>query len=90
MSKIFLPVNRTQIEKNVLDLLNNNQLMNYNTINSPRAVGDAVQIFLENNIENCFPQGLVTNINTTFARRSMADFAFDDEEGMYYIIGRTI
>jgi hypothetical protein len=86
MSKIFLPTNRIQIEKNVLDLLNNNQLMNYNTINSPRAVGDAVQTFLENNISKCFPHGLVTNINTTFARRSMADFAFEDADGQYYII----
>jgi hypothetical protein len=61
--------------------------MNYNTINSPRAVGDAVQTFLENNIEKCFPKGLVvTNINTTFARRSMADFAFEDADKRYYII----
>jgi len=86
MSKVFLPENRRVIEKNVVDLLNNNQLMNYNTVNSPRAVGDAVQTFLEGNIAKCFPTGLVSKFNTTFARRSMADFAFEDNDGAYCII----
>jgi hypothetical protein len=86
MSRILLPENRKIIEGNIVGLLNDNQLMNYNTINSPRAVGDAVQTFLESNISKCFPSGLVKNINTTFARRSMADFAFEDTEGGYYII----
>jgi hypothetical protein len=49
--------------------------MNYNTVNSPRAVGDAVQSLLEKSISQCLPNNLVTKIDTSFARRSMADLA---------------
>ena len=60
--------------------------MNYNTVNSPRAVGDAVQGFLEKNISHCLPKELISKINTSFARRSMADLAFEDNSGNYYIV----
>jgi len=85
-SKLFLTENRTNIENTIINLLNSNQLMNRNTVNSPRAVGDAVQDFLENNISQCLPSKLVTNINTSFARRSMADLAFEDTNKNYYIV----
>jgi hypothetical protein len=85
-SKLFSNKIRQGIENTVVDLLNSNQLMNYNTINSPRAVGDAVQNFLENNISQCLPKNLVTKINTSFARRSMADLAFEDTSGNYYVV----
>jgi len=85
-SQLFIPETRKKIENTVIKLLNNNQLMNFNTINSPRAVGDAVQNFLENNISNCLPKKLVTNINTSFARRAMADLAFEDTNSNYYVV----
>jgi len=85
-SKLFLAENRQKIENTVINLLNGNQLMNYNTVNSPRAVGDAVQGFLEKNISQCLPNDLVTKINTSFARRSMADLAFEDTTGNYYVV----
>jgi hypothetical protein len=85
-SELFLPKSRQKIEKTVISLLNNNQLMNYNTVNSPRAVGDAVQGFLEKNISQCFPNKLITKINTSFARRSMADLAFEDINENYYVV----
>jgi hypothetical protein len=65
-SILFLTDNRQKIEDTVINLLNTNQLMNYNTVNSPRAVGDAVQGFLEKNISQCLPSNLVTKINTSF------------------------
>ncbi|MDR2796146.1 MAG: hypothetical protein LBB47_05485 [Spirochaetaceae bacterium] len=85
-SKLFIPEIRNSIEHTVVTLLNGNQLMNYNTVNSPRAVGDAVQGFLEKNISKCLPKKLVTKINTSFARRSMADLAFEDITGNYYVV----
>lgn len=85
-SELFTTKSRQNVENAVVDLLNTNQLMNYNTINSPRAVGDAVQGFLENNISQCLPKNLVTNINTSFARRAMADLAFEDINGNYYVV----
>jgi hypothetical protein len=85
-SELFAPKNRQKIERTVVKLLNDNQLMNYNTVNSPRAVGDAVQGFLEKNISKCLPNKLVTKINTSFARRSMADLAFEDTNENYYVV----
>jgi hypothetical protein len=85
-SKLFIPETRKTIEQTVITLLNGNQLMNYNTVNSPRAVGDAVQGFLEKNISKCLPKELVVKINTSFARRSMADLAFEDVTGNYYVV----
>jgi hypothetical protein len=85
-SKLFTPEIRETIETTVIALLNSKQLMNYNTVNSPRAVGDAVQGFLEKNISKCLPKELVTKINTSFARRSMADLAFEDVTGNYYVV----
>jgi len=85
-SKLFATKIQRKIEDTILNLLNNNQLMNYNTVNSPRAVGDAVQSFLEKNIYQCLPNDLVTKINTSFARRSMADLAFEDINENYYVV----
>jgi hypothetical protein len=85
-NKLFKQKIRETIENTVIALLNGNQLMNYNTVNSPRAVGDAVQGFLEKNISKCLPQELVAKINTSFARRSMADLAFEDIVGNYYVV----
>jgi hypothetical protein len=65
VSELFLTENRQIrqiIEKTVIKLLNDNQLMNYNTVNSPRAVGDAVQGFLEKNISQCLPKKFITKI----------------------------
>jgi len=85
-SKLFAQEIRNTIENTAVTLLNNSQLMNYNTINSPRAVGDAVQGFLEKNISKCLPNELVGAVNTSFARRSMADLAFEDITKNYYVV----
>jgi hypothetical protein len=85
-SELFIPETRERIESTVVGLLNDTQLMNYDTVNSPRSVGDAVQGFLEKHISECLPQKLVLKINTSFARRSMADLAFEDVAGNYYVV----
>ena len=86
MSKVFEKNIRKQIEFNVVQKLNSVKLMNSITVNSPRAVGDAVQEYLETNFASCIPHNIVDNFNSSFARRSMADFAFTDVEGKYYVI----
>jgi hypothetical protein len=85
-SQLFLLGNREKLERYVVDLLNSHQLMNYNTVNSPKAVGDAVQGFLKKNISRCLPKELILKINSSFARRSMADFAFENISGNYYVV----
>ena len=85
-SIVFQNKNRQTIEQNVISLLNSKSLMSKNTLNSPRAVGDAVQAFLEDNFERCIPDNISKNINTSFARRAMADLAFEDVDNKYYIV----
>jgi hypothetical protein len=85
-SPLFEDATRELIESNVIELLNGHQLMNKSTVNSPRAVGDAVQLFLETNFPQCIPTGIVQDFSAAFARRSMADFAFTDKEGRYFVI----
>jgi len=89
-SELFTTKNRRKIETAVINLLNSNQLMNRNTVNSPRAVGDAVQSFLESNIDQCLPKKLIAKINSSFARRSMADLAFDDTNEKIFSIQKYI
>lgn len=86
MKNLFTKDNRFYIEKNIISKLNNVTLMNPNTINSPRAVGDAVQAYLEENFLQCVPKDLIIDFNSSFARRAMADFAFTDKLGNYYIV----
>lgn len=86
MSKVFTKITREQIESNVIQRLNNVTLMSKATANSPRAVGDAVQEYLETNFVNCIPNGIVREFNSSFARRAMADFAFTDVDNKYYVI----
>ena len=86
MNKVFNLSTRTQIQNNVLSNLNNVTLMSKSTLNSPRAVGDAVQEYLETNFEKCLPSGVVKEFESTFARRAMADFAFTDVDDNYYVI----
>ena len=86
MNKIFDLRIRTEIQKKVISELNSVTLVNKNTLNSPRAVGDAVQEYLEVNFEKCLPRETVKKFDSTFARRAMADFAFTDIDNNYYVI----
>lgn len=86
MAIIFSLSNRMQIERNIIQSLNSVNLMNSSTVNSPRAVGDAVQEYLEDHFVECVPNGLIADFNSAFARRSMADFAFTDTEGNYHVV----
>lgn len=85
-NSIFSIENRRYIENKILEILNTTTLMNQNTLNSPRAVGDAVQNYLEKHFMDCVPSDLITDFNSQFARRAMADFAFTDKSGNYYIV----
>ncbi|MEE1058515.1 MAG: hypothetical protein U0K92_03925 [Treponema sp.] len=86
MSRVFNFKVRTGIQDNVLSNLNSVTLMSKSTLNSPRAVGDAVQDYLEKNFEKCLPNGIVKEFSSAFARRAMADFAFTDVDDNYYVI----
>lgn len=54
--------------------------------NSPRAIGDTVQEVIGELLPSCFPDGLLNEFSADFARRAMADAAFTDVDGNYYLI----
>jgi|SRR5579875_2231702 len=56
------------------------------TLRSPRAVGDIAQAMVSENFERIAPAGLISRYSATFARRAMADLAFEDRDNYYYVI----
>jgi len=55
------------------------------TIESPRAVGDAIQGILSEGFQQLLGD-LCAECSTDFARRAMADVAFSDTAGIYYVV----
>lgn len=72
---------------NVLNEINStSDIVNLRSLGSPRAVGDAIQELLETKFPNLLPKDILSEYNASFARRSMADFAFEDKDGFYYVV----
>ncbi len=55
------------------------------TAGSPRAAGDAVELFVADNMQKLLGSWC-KEYSATFARRSMADIAFSDKQGFYCMI----
>ncbi|TAN32646.1 hypothetical protein EPN28_03940 [Patescibacteria group bacterium] len=79
MNKIFEEKYRKRIEGNIKRLLNIN--FSILKIERPWAVGD----FFGNDFEKIFGN-LGLNYSLSFARRAMADLAFTDKNGFYYVV----
>ncbi len=85
-SQIFYTTKYKDLEKKIADFLNKQtDFLSPRTANSPRAVGDAIQDLLADNFDKILGS-LSTNYSSDFARRAMADLAFNDKDGFYYII----
>lgn len=85
-SQIFYTDLRLQIEQSAIELLNSQEdYLSASTINSTRAVGDAIQILLESKFQSLLGENCV-EYSASFARRAMADLAFHDSQGFYYIV----
>ena len=89
---IFSRKLHTKIEKRVKDLLiSQPDFLSEQTLQSPRAVGDAIQNILEKKFQEIISDLLQNNsrvkeYSASFARRAMADIAFYDEDENYYIV----
>lgn len=59
--------------------------LSISSLESPRAVGDAIQDIIANNIAEIMENASLT-YKTDFARRGMADLAFSDSLGYNYVI----
>lgn len=75
-----------QIERKIKDFLNNqSDFLSPRTVSSTRAVGDAIQELLADNFKSILSDR-VKEYSTDFARRAMADLAFSDKDGLYYVV----
>jgi len=85
-NRIFYTDEYKKIENRILDFLGSqSDFLSPRTINSPRAVGDAIQDLLADNFDKILGN-LSVNYSSDFARRAMADLAFNDQAGNYYVI----
>ncbi|MCS6872258.1 MAG: hypothetical protein RML95_01640 [Anaerolineae bacterium] len=85
-SELFYTDAHQRVERETLLLLSQAPtLLSTHTLESPRAVGDAVQAFLGVHFEQALGN-LASRYQADFARRAMADIAFEGSDGMYYIV----
>jgi len=77
---------RKEIEQKLKKFLNEQtDFLSERTINSPRAVGDAIENIIVENLKTILGN-LVGEYSSSFARRAMADLAFTDRDGFYYVV----
>lgn len=77
---------RRKIEDKLKIFLNKQaDFLSARTIDSPRAVGDAIQDIIAENFKT-IPGDYAGEYSSSFARRAMADLAFTDKDGFYYIV----
>jgi hypothetical protein len=82
MSIIF--INRQEIESLIVDYLNSqDDYISSTSLSSTRAVGDAIEDLVGKQLENLL-NGKISEYSAEFARRAMADLAFNDVNGNFY------
>lgn len=85
-SAIFYSPTYHAIENAIVTLLNSQpEFLSTRTVASPRAVGDAIQLILAEQFQSLLGD-LSTTYSAEFARRAMADLAFTDQDGFYYVV----
>jgi hypothetical protein len=85
-SPILTPSAREKIEDEILTVLNQQKdFLSVMTAGSTRATGDAIQSIIEEKFEIILGD-LGGEYSAKFARRAMADLAFKDTHGNYYVV----
>lgn len=86
-SSLFFTNQYREAENRIKDFLNQQgEFLSGSTVNSTRATGDAIQEILANNFQAIIGNEICLNYSSIFARRAMADLAFEDREGFYYVV----
>ncbi len=86
-SQIFYSDKFGEVQEAIREFLNSQEdYLSASTANSPRAVGDAIQDILGINLQQVLGEDICKNYSSDFARRAMADLAFEDDNGFYYVI----
>ncbi|MEW6027604.1 MAG: hypothetical protein AB1599_09970 [Planctomycetota bacterium] len=85
-SRIFHTGQYKKTEKDILKLINSQpDFLSARTASSPRAVGDAVEDIVSDNFQKVLGDAC-SKYNCDFARRAMADIAFEDKDCLYYVV----
>lgn len=85
-SSIFYADKYKKIAEKIKIFLNSQKdFLSSRTINSPRAVGDAIENIICENFQSILGD-VVKEYSSSFARRAMADLAFTDKDGFYYVV----
>ena len=85
-SPLFYGSDNKRIEASIIETLNaQEEFLSARSLGSPRAVGDAVQGVLGEHFKAILGEAC-KDYSDTFARRAMADLAFYDTSGFYYVV----
>ena len=85
-SPIFYTDKYKEIEKKILSFLNaQKDFLSERSMNSPRAVGYAIESVISENFQTILGD-VIKEYSSSFARRAMADLAFTDKDGFYYVV----
>lgn len=86
-SSLFYTEKYKEVEIRIKGFLNQQtEFLSGNTVNSSRATGDAIQEILADNFLNIVGDEICRNYSSAFARRAMADLAFEDTDDFYYVV----
>jgi hypothetical protein len=86
-SQLFYTNEYVAAQDRIKEFLNSQeQFLSGGTAKSTRAVGDAIQDILSDNFQSILGADHCTNYSSQFARRAMADLAFEDSDGLYYVV----
>lgn len=85
-SELFHTDQYLSVQDRVRDLINSNpDFLSQNTARSPRAAGDAIEDIVSRSFDKILGPAC-SEYSAEFARRAMADIAFKDANGLYYIV----
>ena len=87
MSRLFHTDRYVAAQRRIKDFLNaQDRFLSSSTSGSPRAVGDAIQDILGRHFQNVVGNDICVKYSSQFARRAMADMAFEDPDGACYLV----
>jgi hypothetical protein len=85
-SQIFYTDKYKEVEQAIVKPINSQpDLISMRTATSTRAVSDAIQTILSEQFQPLLGD-LFNDYSAAFARRAMADLAFTDKDGFYYVV----
>ncbi|MEX2285515.1 MAG: hypothetical protein WD648_00420 [Planctomycetaceae bacterium] len=86
-SQLFSTDRYKKVERQIKKFLNEQkEFLSGSTVKSTRAVGDAIQDVLSEHCQSILGVEVCAKYSSGFARRAMADLAFEDNEGFYYVV----